>query len=347
MADKMPWEGVDEKAPTFTVEDTPQFDSGPKPNAFWGQSDSGKTYSAMCFMRGLLGPNERFAVIDTENKRAKVYAKMFKPWSHINFQPPFTPGRYIAAHDLAVAKGYKGVIFDSMSHVWEGEGGVLEQADAIDAKGLLKWKQPKMAYKRMCLALWRSPIHAIFLLRAKEKFVQIGHGNNARIESRGLVPVCGADFIYEMHMAVHLENGSHLPVAPIKIPAGMPAVIEPGVLISEEAGRAYAQWLSGGVVIDQAAVAMQHTARQMAAKGSVTLRDWWAQNVRKKDRPHLDAIMPELKALMDAADAEQAQALETARAAMQASNGSGSALDDNFTNGAGQSDGDQPDELPL
>jgi hypothetical protein len=145
---------------------------------------------------------------------------------------------------------------------------------------------------------------------------------------------------------VHLENGSHVPLAPIKIPAGMPAVIKPGELISEDSGRAYAKWLSGGVEIDQAAEALKHTARQMAAQGSTALRDWWANNVRKKDRPHLDAIMPELKALMDAADAEQAKSLETAREAMKASNGSGSALDDNFTNG--KAEGDQLDtELPL
>jgi len=346
MDDKMPWDGVDERAPTFTVEDSPQFDSGPKPNAFWGQSDSGKTYSAMRFMRGLLGPNERFAVVDTENKRAKVYAKMFQPWSHIDFQPPFTPERYIAAHDLAVAKGCKGIIFDSMSHVWEGEGGVLDQAEAVSTNGLGKWKKPKMAYKRMCLALWRSPVHTVFLLRAKEKFVQIGKGKDATIESRGLIPICGADFIFEMHMAVHLENGTHVPLAPIKIPAGMPAVFEPGVLISEESGKRYAKWLSGGVEIDQAAEALKHTARQMASKGSTALRDWWASNVRKKDRPHLDAIMPELKALMDQADAEQAQSLATAREAIQATNGAGSALDDKFTNGA--DDGDKLDgELPL
>lgn len=345
MADKMPWEedGVDLSRSIFTIEDDPQFDSGPKPNAFWGQSDSGKTYSAMRFMRGLLGPNERFAVVDTENKRAKIYASMFRPWSHIDFQPPFTPQRYILAHDMAVAKGCKGIIFDSQSHVWEGEGGVLDQAEQIDTNGLLKWKKPKMDYKRMCLALWRSPVHTIFLLRAKEKFVQIGRGKQATIESRGLVPICGNDFIYEMHMAVHLENGTHLPLPPIKLPEGMPHVITPGALITEESGQMYAEWLARGVARDHAAEALQHTARQMAALGSVALRDWWRQNVRKKDRPILDRIMPELDSLMRAFDAEQALAMSTAHEALRNANGgTGSALDDTFTpgsaNGAQQGD---------
>src|SRR6185437_11324154 len=81
----------------------------------WGYSDSGKTYSALRLARGLAGPKGKIVVIDTENKRAKLYAGLFGGWSHIDLQPPFTPDRYMAAHRAALEAGAKAVVIDSMS----------------------------------------------------------------------------------------------------------------------------------------------------------------------------------------------------------------------------------------
>ncbi|MBF0186198.1 MAG: ATP-binding protein, partial [Magnetococcales bacterium] len=40
----------------------------------WGGSSSGKTYSALRLARGLVGPQGKIGVIDTENRRALFYA---------------------------------------------------------------------------------------------------------------------------------------------------------------------------------------------------------------------------------------------------------------------------------
>src|SRR3546814_6537243 len=56
----------------------------------------------------------------------------------------------------ALVTGVQTCALPILSHVWEGQGGVLEQADASTAKGLAKWKNPKMAYKRMTNAMFRS-----------------------------------------------------------------------------------------------------------------------------------------------------------------------------------------------
>lgn len=299
--------------------------------ALWGFSDSGKTYSALRLARGLVGPKGKIALIDTENRRAEIYAGMFGGWYHIDMQPPFTSQRYMAAFDVAMKGGANVIIVDSMSHVWEGEGGVLDQADASKAKGLAKWKEPKMAYKRMTNALFRAPVNMIFCIRAKEKFVQVGRGNDATIQSAGLVPIADSRFIYEMTVSAHMESGARTPVAPIKAPEEIAHAIRPGEFITEKAGELIAKWLAGGEAIDHAAEALRRVARDEAMKGSIHLRDWWSGNVRKADRPILDPILPELRELASQADEEQAKAAMTAAEATGSANAGGDPLDDQFT----------------
>src|SRR3990167_6904142 len=189
---------------------------------FWGFSDSGKTYSALRFARGLVGPKGKIVLADTENERAKLYAGKFGGGDHIDFQPPFTPERYRAALDAAVGATAAVLIVDSFSHVWEGEGGVLDMADNAKTssgkvmEGLGKWKRPKMAFKRMANAMFRAPIPIIFCLRAKDKNVQVGKGKEAQIVPIGEAPICEARFVYEMTVSVHLEAGTHKPLEPIK-----------------------------------------------------------------------------------------------------------------------------------
>jgi hypothetical protein len=322
-----PFEGMQD-APAFPVIQAKR-ENTPALVALWGFSDSGKTYSALRLARGLVGKDGKIVVIDTENKRALFYADLFGGFLHIDLQPPFTPARYTAALNAAIQAGANAVIVDSMSHVWEGEGGVLEQADASTAKGLAKWKNPKMAYKRMTNALFRAPVHVIFCVRAKEKFIQQGAGASASIASAGLVPICDSRFIYEMTVAAHMESGAHKPQHPVKAPAEISHAIVPGEFISEKSGEIIAQWLAGGAPVDHETEAFRAVARAYATNGSVAFRDWWASNVTKTKRPRLDPILPELQDLAAKADAEIA---EKAREAGEQAN-SGDPFEDTFTEG--------------
>lgn len=301
-----PFDGYN-NGPQFTVTEAVR-EAVPALIALWGFSDSGKTYSALRLARGLVGPSGTIVVIDTENKRAKLYAGLFGGFKHIDMQPPFTPARYQAAFNAAIQAGADVVVVDSQSHVWEGEGGVLEQADASNAKGLMKWKQPKMAYKRMTNAMFRAPIHMIFCLRAKEKFVQEGQGQNASIVSAGHVPICDSRFIFEMTVSCHMDSGTRKPLGPVKCPDPLAGVIKPGEYITEEHGKAIAEWLAGGVSVDHAVEALQGEARQIATGGTDAFREWWA-GLDKAKRGSLTHIIPELKALAEEADAEIAQTI--------------------------------------
>lgn len=322
--DNDPFLGADE-APAFKIAEA-QREAVPALIALWGFSDSGKTYSALRLARGLAGPKGKIGIVDTENRRAKYYSGLFGGFSHLDLQPPFTPHRYTAAFDAMVHAGMNAVVVDSMSHVWEGEGGVLEQADASTANGLLKWKAPKMAYMRMVNRLLRSPIHVIFCLRAKDKYVQTGIGKKAEIVMTGQEPICGKRFVFEMTVSAHMESGTRKPLDPVKIPEGMIHAIKPGEFITEESGKLIGQWLAGGSPVDHVAMALQASARDVAAEGTIRFRDWY-QTLTKPQRASLTPIIPELKSVATEADEEAAKAAQTASDTAN----SGDALDDPFT----------------
>lgn len=311
----------------------------------WGPSGSGKTYSALLVARGLVGPKGKIIVVDTENRRAKLYANLAAGWQHVDFQPPFTPARYIEAMDVAEQAGADVIIIDSMSHVWEGAGGVLDMADANSYSGLKKWQAPKMEYKRMMNALLRSRVHVIFCLRAKEKMVQTGTGKETRIVSVGMTPICEKNFIYEMTAAALLDE-NHLPAHPVKVPEDMAAVIQAGKILTTETGEKIAEWVSGGVPVDHAAEELRREARDKAPQGATIMRDWW-QSLSKDQRNSLAPILEELKATASQADAATAEAAREESA--QADGGaSDDPLDDAFTDPVGEPETSKQQELhPL
>jgi len=302
----------DTSGPVFEVTEA-QREATPALIALWGFSDSGKTYSALRLARGLVGPDGKIVLIDTENRRAKFYAGLFGGWSHIDMQPPFTPARYQMAFTAAVDAGADVIIVDSQSHVWEGEGGVLDMAENAKSgrgkalQGLAKWRLPKMAYKRMTNALFRAPVNMIFCLRAKTKFVQDGSGENGSIIEAGQVPIADNRFIYEMTVAVHLESGTRTPISPVKAPNEIAHCIKPGEFITEQSGEIIAQWLAGGEAVDPERERWQRLAREQAGEGSVAFRDWWTNTVTKDARKYLDPIIGDLKQISGEADDEIAR----------------------------------------
>ena len=111
--------------------------------ALAGPSGSGKTLSALMIAGGMVGGDwSKVALIDTEHERARFYADR-EDWGIGEFLyqplvPPYRADKYIdIAKAGADAVGEDGVrIVDSLSHAWEGEGGVLEyKAEVEKQKG--------------------------------------------------------------------------------------------------------------------------------------------------------------------------------------------------------------------
>ena len=190
-----------------------------------GGTGSGKTYSALLLATGLTGRDGKIAMIDTEQGRSQVYAPAegeapdFKStFSFVSayLHPPFTPERY-EEHIVAGAEfvGEGGVvIIDSMSHEWEGPGGLLEQANTIamdlsakhnkspDIYAFPSWREPKRQHQKLVNKLLQLPCHLVLCFRAKEKMKMVPGRQPVSI---GLQPIMEDGLPYEMSIFAMLK----------------------------------------------------------------------------------------------------------------------------------------------
>jgi hypothetical protein len=229
-----------------------------------GASGSGKTYTAMRLATGIAG-DKPFCVIDTEAGRAKHYADKFR-FDHGDLTPPFRPERYAEAITAADEAGYPVIVVDSVSHVWAGDGGVLDwQDDELtrmagddwkkrEAVKMAAWIKPKMAHKAMVQRLLQVRAHLILCFRAEEKIEMIrGDDGKMKIIPKmtatgldGWVPVCEKNLPYEL-TASFLLTAAHPGIPrPIKLQEQHRALFPLDKPITEESGRLIAEWASGG-----------------------------------------------------------------------------------------------------
>lgn len=189
--------------------------------ALTGPAGCGKTVSALRIATGIVeGTGKRIAFIDTENGRAKKYAKNFD-FDHCDFQPPFRPTRYEELILEADKAGYSVIIVDSVSHEHEGPGGVLEwQEEELQKMAgndygkrerlkMTAWIKPKQARNRLIqYALQRSKAHIILCMRAKEKTDMKKVNGKMEVGKSGLQPIGGEEFAFEMSITMVLPAGS-------------------------------------------------------------------------------------------------------------------------------------------
>jgi hypothetical protein len=244
-----------------------------------GPSGSGKTFSAMRLASGISG-DKPFAVIDTEGGRAKHYADQFK-FDHGDLMPPFRPQAYAEAIHAADAAGYPVIVVDSVSHLWAGEGGVLEwQEEELDrmagddwrkreACRMASWIKPKMSHKAFVQRLLQLRAHLILCFRAEEKIemVKDDNGKTRIVPKRsttgldGWMPVCEKSLPYELTVSFLLMPDNPGVPHPIKLQAQHRSMFPPGKPIDEEAGRRVAAWAAGATdKPDTAAIAQAFTA---------------------------------------------------------------------------------------
>lgn len=151
----------------------------------YGESNSGKTFSALLLARGIAGPTGKVIGVDTESHRMSLYADEIPGGFQVaEFEPPFSPTRYMEALDAAEEAGADVIVFDSFSHEWFGEGGVLDMAAENENRGmkaLSVWKTPKLHHARLVMRLLRSKTYVIICLRAKYKSRQ-SKGSSGKTE---------------------------------------------------------------------------------------------------------------------------------------------------------------------
>jgi hypothetical protein len=207
-----------------------------------GPSGSGKTYSALEIATGLGG---KIAVIDTENGSASLYSDRFE-FDTLELRAPFTTEKYIEAINDAVKAGYDVLIIDSLSHAWNGEGGILDRKGAMDSRGgnsFTNWAKFTPEQEKFISALLHSDIHLIAAIRSKQDYVLTDNGKGKSAPQKvGLAPVQREGMEYELSVVFDVAMNHEAQTSKDRTGLFVDKIFK----ITQETGKQIKAWLDSG-----------------------------------------------------------------------------------------------------
>lgn len=215
--------------------------------AIAGPSGSGKTYSALAIGTAL---GDKVAVVDTEHGSASKYADLFD-FDVLEMHAPFHPDRFVVAMEEAASAGYDVLIIDSLSHAWNGPGGLLEIVDQIGKRmktsnSFAAWKDATPIQNNLIESIVAAPVHVIATMRSKQEYVLESVERNGRTVSVprkvGMAPVQRDSMEYEFDVYFDMDVENNAIVQKTRCPALTGKVFsKPG----EDVAAMLQEWLHG------------------------------------------------------------------------------------------------------
>jgi len=169
-----------------------------------GPSGSGKTFSSLLIAKGLVGDWSKICVIDTENHSADLYSHL-GAYNVLTLGKPFTPEAYIQAIELCETSGMKAIIIDSLSHEWEGEGGILDIHSSMMGNSFTNWSKVTPRHNSLVQRILQSSCHVIATLRTKQDYVLSDKNGKMVPEKVGLKSVTKDGMDYEFTTVFDLD----------------------------------------------------------------------------------------------------------------------------------------------
>lgn len=190
-----------------------------------GLSGKGKSGLALSLAYALTKDWDKIAAVDTENRSLPLYVgsnlhtgivvEEFNV-GDLTADDGFKPSHYAAFRDLAIGMGMEALVCDSISHMWQYKGGVLDmvtqlQSDNPRLNKYNAWGEPQIvAEKNMIMSLIRHPkLHCINTVRVKEKMEFIAdESGKMGLRSLGEQQIVMPDLKYEPDLVLSmLEPG--------------------------------------------------------------------------------------------------------------------------------------------
>ena len=254
--------------------------------ALSGPSGSGKTTGALLIAKGIGG---KIAVIDTERGSASLYADLCD-FDVVELGPPYTPENYINIIHEAERAGYTTLVVDSITHEWNGQGGILEIVDAV-AKSKFRgnsyaaWNEGTPRHQKFIDAMLASSMHIIATMRSKAVYVETEKGNGKKtIEKQGSAPQQRDGLEYEFTAVLDISVDGNLACAS----KDRTRLFRDPFVIGEETGRKLLDWLNSGKSFTEQA--KEDNAEPMSKPQSTALMAY----LTKKHGDNRDAYLAEL-----------------------------------------------------
>jgi len=224
-------------------------------------SGGGKTYSAILIAKGLSkGDLSKVAIIDTENGSADLYAHIGN-YNVLTLHAPYTPERYVEAIKTCEEAGMEVIIIDSITHEWNGKGGILEIHSSMTGNSFTNWSSLTPRHQKFIDAILSSKCHVITTVRRKQDYDLSKDSNGkTRVEKAGLKEETREGFEYELTANIELDI-KHNATA-LKDRTGL-FMDQPHFTPSEETGKKLLEWCENGTSTTEQKVELIKTKLNM------------------------------------------------------------------------------------
>jgi hypothetical protein len=208
-----------------------------------GPSGSGKTYSSLLMAFGLTNNWSKIAIVDTENFSADLYSHLGN-YNVLSLNAPFTPERYVEAIKICETAGIEVIIIDSVSHEWEGAGGILETHGNMAGNSFTNWSKLTPRHNAFIQALLQSPCHIIATIRSKQDYVLNERNGKYVPEKVGLKGVTREGLDYEFTIVFDLDIKHYAQASKDRTGLFMD---KPQLILSEKTGLRLKTWCTEAI----------------------------------------------------------------------------------------------------
>lgn len=208
-------------------------------------SGGGKTYSAILIAKGLTKGNlSKVALIDTENGSGDLYSNLGE-YNVLPLEAPYTPENYAKAIKTCEDAGMEVIIIDSITHEWDGKGGILEIHAAMTGNSFTNWASLTPRHQKFIDAILQSKCHVITTVRRKQDY-ELVVNDKGKLEPKkaGLKEITREGFEYELTCNLNLDI-NHFATA-LKDRTGL-FMDTPEFIPSEETGKLILDWCENGI----------------------------------------------------------------------------------------------------
>lgn len=220
-----------------------------------GTSGSGKTMSALRLAYGICKDWSKVFFIDTENGSGEWYVDWNKKgpdgemvnigkYQYVRLEAPFTPEKYIEAIEGAQAEGAQVIIIDSITHEWEGKGGLLEVHANMPGNSFTNWKTITPRHNKFIQAILESKAHTITGVRRKQDYaMEQSDQGKTTVRKLGLKEITREGWEYELLVNFELETNN---LATASKDRTSMFKGEPPILLNEKVGEQLINWANSG-----------------------------------------------------------------------------------------------------
>lgn len=212
-----------------------------------GPSGSGKTYSALLLAYGLIEDWSKIVVIDSEQHSSDLYAHLGN-YNVLHLEQPFSPERYFEAIELCEDARMEVIIIDSISHEWDGPGGILDiHGNMTGNSSFTNWSKLTPRHNAFVQQILQSNCHVIATIRSKQDYVLSERNGKQVPEKVGMKPITRDGMDYEFALVFELDL-KHNAIA-TKDRTGL-FMDKPQFIITSATGTTIREWCNQGTSLD-------------------------------------------------------------------------------------------------